>query len=191
MRWISDPAHAWLEVTAVELASIGAAVDDFSDCSYANLARGLYYLEEDCDAPRFISRLPRAEKLAVRNLPDEYIPNTQPHSIGRLNRIGAAAGKPRPLDSSPSCPRSTQCQRGNTRNVRQQGSRTMPDTKRPMTSKEYRKTCDKLGISIYASARVLGISLRQAQRYAAEEAAIPETVAKLLRAMVRLGTTDV
>jgi hypothetical protein len=67
----------------------------------------------------------------------------------------------------------------------------MPDAKPSMTGAQYRKMCDKLGISIYASAKVLGVNLRTAQRYAAEETAIPEPVAKLLRAMVKLGTTDV
>lgn len=60
-----------------------------------------------------------------------------------------------------------------------------------MTSAQYRKACKALGISVYASAKVLGISNSTAQRYAYDRAVIPETIAKLLRAMVRLGTTEV
>jgi hypothetical protein len=60
-----------------------------------------------------------------------------------------------------------------------------------MSAKQYRDACTKLGISIYASAKVLGISLSSAQRYAKGSHEIPDTVARLLRALVRLGTTEV
>jgi hypothetical protein len=54
-----------------------------------------------------------------------------------------------------------------------------------MTARQYRKAVEELGISVYASARVLGVSLRQAQRFAAGETPVPRPVAKLLRLMVR------
>jgi hypothetical protein len=38
---------------------------------------------------------------------------------------------------------------------------------------------------VYASARVLGVSLRQAQRFAADETPVPRPVAKLLTSMIR------
>jgi hypothetical protein len=38
---------------------------------------------------------------------------------------------------------------------------------------------------VYASARVLSVSLRQAQRFAPAEARVPRSVVKLLRLMVR------
>jgi hypothetical protein len=60
-----------------------------------------------------------------------------------------------------------------------------------MTPLQYRAACDKLGLTIVGSGPVLGVSKRQAQRYAHGEQPIPETVAKLLRAMIRLGTIDV
>lgn len=60
-----------------------------------------------------------------------------------------------------------------------------------MTARQYHAACKKLGISIYASAKVLGVSLSTAQRYGGGKWAIPETVAKLLRALVALGRTDV
>lgn len=60
-----------------------------------------------------------------------------------------------------------------------------------MNAKEYKQACRKLGISIYASAKVLGISLSSAQRYAGGQWPVPETVAKLLRALVKLGLTEI
>jgi hypothetical protein len=45
-------------------------------------------------------------------------------------------------------------------------------------------------LSVYASARALGINLRTAQRYAGESV-IPPYIAKLLRALVALGRVDV
>jgi len=50
-RFISDPGHAWLEVPRSLLGTLGIPTQ-ISKCSYQ---RGdLVYLEEDCDAPRFI-----------------------------------------------------------------------------------------------------------------------------------------
>lgn len=60
-----------------------------------------------------------------------------------------------------------------------------------MTPKQFNAAVAKLGLSVYASAPALGISLRQAQRYSSGESPIPQTVAKLLRALVQLGTVDV
>lgn len=56
---------------------------------------------------------------------------------------------------------------------------------------QYKAACKTLDISIYASARVLGISLSSAQRYAGGQWPVPETVAKLLRALVKLGLTEI
>lgn len=60
-----------------------------------------------------------------------------------------------------------------------------------MKPDEYKHLIGVLGLSVYASADVLGVSLRTAQRYAAGEKPIPPPVAKLLRALVALGRTDV
>lgn len=64
----------------------------------------------------------------------------------------------------------------------------MQDT---MTPKQFDAAVAKLGLSVYASAPALGISLRQAQRYSSGESPIPIVVAKLLRAMILLGTTEI
>lgn len=70
------------------------------------------------------------------------------------------------------------------------GKRNPLDTIRPMDSIEYREGCALLGISIYRSAKVLGISLASAKRYAAGSHPIPGTVAKLLRALCMLGRVE-
>ena len=59
-----------------------------------------------------------------------------------------------------------------------------------MTSTQYRKLLDRLGLTIVGAAPVLGISPRQAQRYAAGDP-IPGPVAKLLRLMVDRGIDPV
>lgn len=60
-----------------------------------------------------------------------------------------------------------------------------------MTPTEYRDACNQLGISIYTSSTVLCIGLQTAYRYSRGEKPIPEKIAKLLRALVTLGTTEV
>jgi hypothetical protein len=60
-----------------------------------------------------------------------------------------------------------------------------------MTTDEYRAACEALRIDIQTSAQALCISRQQAYRYAWGESVIPEKIAKLLRAMVRLGTTEI
>ena len=52
-NWITDPAHGWLTVPLAELKDLGIA-DDISKFSYISTSKGVAYLEEDCDALRFI-----------------------------------------------------------------------------------------------------------------------------------------
>lgn len=57
---------------------------------------------------------------------------------------------------------------------------------------EYSSNCNKLGLtSSGLAAKALGISRASAHRYANGQWDVPETVAKLLRAMVKLGTTEI
>lgn len=90
MQWISDPAHGWLEVSFRDLADVGAAIADFSDYSYINRAKSLLYLEEDCDAARFITRHPKRNSDYFRTLPEVALQNTQAHSnfVRRCPRLG-------------------------------------------------------------------------------------------------------
>ena len=56
-----------------------------------------------------------------------------------------------------------------------------------MTGKQFKAACAALGLSVYAARHVLGISLRQAYRYSSDDAAIPDTVARLLTLLVERG----
>ena len=50
--WI-DPGHGWLQVAWYDLKALGLNPRDFSRYSYRN--RNMFYLEEDCDAPKFLA----------------------------------------------------------------------------------------------------------------------------------------
>jgi hypothetical protein len=54
LTFIIDPGHGWLEVPVSELLDFRIA-DQISACSY--LHRGNAYLEEDCDAGKYIRAL--------------------------------------------------------------------------------------------------------------------------------------
>lgn len=56
-----------------------------------------------------------------------------------------------------------------------------------VTAAEYRRVRQRLGLSNYAFARMLGVHLRTAQRYEAGESPIPPTLALLLRYMAHYG----
>lgn len=49
----SDPGHGWLAVCDTDLIDVGLTPRSFSKYSYAK--GGTYYLEEDCDAPKFLA----------------------------------------------------------------------------------------------------------------------------------------
>ena len=51
-----DPGHGWLAVLPEDLAALGLNKYDFSTCSYQAAPRkgAMIYLEEDCDAPKFV-----------------------------------------------------------------------------------------------------------------------------------------
>lgn len=55
-----------------------------------------------------------------------------------------------------------------------------------MTPKQYADAIDRLGLSQRSAAAFLGVGERQSRRWIAGENAIPESVAKLLRLMIRL-----
>lgn len=56
-----------------------------------------------------------------------------------------------------------------------------------MTQNQYRAAIAKLGLSQCGAARFLDIDERTSRRYALGQAAIPESVAKLLRLMIDRG----
>jgi hypothetical protein len=75
----TDPGHGWLEVPFGELKALGLNPQDFSRYSYSK--RNVFYLEEDCDAPKFVEawkakhgsdpqfREEYQSKTFIRNLP--------------------------------------------------------------------------------------------------------------------------
>jgi hypothetical protein len=68
---------------------------------------------------------------------------------------------------------------------------TMSRRAATMTPRQFDAALEKLGLSVYASAKVLCVSLRQAQRYSSGEAPVPPSIAKLLRALIALGRVDI
>lgn len=65
----SDPSHGWLEVSDLDLKDVGAAPRDFSRYSYKK-GSTMFYLEEDCDAPKFIALF--KAKYGVKPTIDEH-----------------------------------------------------------------------------------------------------------------------
>ena len=49
-----DPGHGWLKVSQADYAALGFKAADFSTYSYVAVADGALYLEEDCDASKFV-----------------------------------------------------------------------------------------------------------------------------------------
>ena len=57
----------------------------------------------------------------------------------------------------------------------------------PMTASQFQWHLKRLGLSVYAAAPFLGISLRHAYRMTNNEYPVPVAIAKLLRLMNRFG----
>ena len=52
IKFHSDSGHGWIEVSLNQIQSAGLMPKDFSMYSYRNGSK--FYLEEDCDAPKFL-----------------------------------------------------------------------------------------------------------------------------------------
>lgn len=62
----SDPGHGWLAVKRKECEELGI-LDKISSCSYVSDSGKTIYLEEDCDAPLFLSaKRERNEEFEIR-----------------------------------------------------------------------------------------------------------------------------
>jgi len=68
-EWYSDPAHSWLKVKYSELEELGIQCK-ISPFSYRNGED--VYLEEDCDAPMYITAVNKILGHAVYFGEDEY-----------------------------------------------------------------------------------------------------------------------
>jgi hypothetical protein len=51
LRFISDAGHAWLEVPTVDVVASGITPSQYS---YIDATNGMTYLEEDCDATKYL-----------------------------------------------------------------------------------------------------------------------------------------
>ena len=58
-----------------------------------------------------------------------------------------------------------------------------------MKAREFTAALDRLGLSVYASGKVIGLSLRQSQRVAAGESPVPRPVAKLITLLLKKRIT--
>lgn len=65
--FFSDPAHGWLRVDRDTLTELGLTQNDFTEYSYIDIH--YMYLEEDHDAPKFMTawakRMPSTSKLQI------------------------------------------------------------------------------------------------------------------------------
>src|ERR1700743_2862604 len=51
---------------------------------------------------------------------------------------------------------------------------------RMMTTDQFNGALERLHLSVYAAAPILGVSLRQAQRYSSGEQVVPESISRIL-----------
>lgn len=56
ITYLQDPGHGWLLVPSADLQKVGMSGRDFTTFSYRS-KDGVYALEEDCDASRYLDRL--------------------------------------------------------------------------------------------------------------------------------------
>lgn len=88
----TDNAHAWLEVSTSDLAAVGMTPADFSPYSYADRrgATPVYYLEEDCDATKFIVAWEKRNANTPRQFADKHqahsFVRSLPRIVGRVDR---------------------------------------------------------------------------------------------------------
>ena len=58
-KFYTDPGHGWLEVPLKELLELNIS-QNISKYSYISSNKQFVYLEEDCDAPRFLEAKKKA-----------------------------------------------------------------------------------------------------------------------------------
>lgn len=70
--WIADPAHAWLKVPLEYVKASG-----YKPSEYSYRFGGFAYLEEDCDAPRYLRHIGvwDGERGTFPKFPTQYIHN--------------------------------------------------------------------------------------------------------------------
>ena len=58
----ADPGHGWLCVTGQDLKNVGLKPTDFTQYSYRARKLDVYFLEEDCDASKFVDAYVKLNK---------------------------------------------------------------------------------------------------------------------------------
>lgn len=72
LRFYNDPGHGWLRVPMQEVINAGVA-GQISTCSYMSRGGQVAYLEEDCDAPRFLAAIGITHIEAAMAIPEENL----------------------------------------------------------------------------------------------------------------------
>jgi hypothetical protein len=80
--FFSDPGHGWLAVSAADLREVGLFAVDFSRYSFMSGDR--FYLEEDCDAPKFMDAWERVHGRKIELREDHSPRNGFIRSLPRI-----------------------------------------------------------------------------------------------------------
>ena len=83
-RFFEDPGHGWLEVPRAEVLASGA---DITPYSYYDPVTDMAYLEEDCDAPRFL----KATGRDWSSLPVIEVASSMPRDLQPYDSAAAAS----------------------------------------------------------------------------------------------------
>ena len=66
IKYHADCGHAWIEVSLNQILSTGLMPKDFSIYSYRDGSK--FYLEEDCDAPKFLDHYKRLHEVKFSHI---------------------------------------------------------------------------------------------------------------------------
>jgi hypothetical protein len=83
--FFQDPGHGWIRVTPADCAAIGLTAESFTAYSYRD--EKFFYLEEDCDASRFVAAY--ESKHGTRPAFRESVCRFRESSIRRKARINS------------------------------------------------------------------------------------------------------
>jgi hypothetical protein len=59
LKFYQNPGHAWIAVPSEALALVGLSKNDFTAYSHQSRTGTMLYLEEDCDATKFVEAFER------------------------------------------------------------------------------------------------------------------------------------
>lgn len=81
-KFYTDPGHGWLAVKVADVLRLGMSAKDFSSYSYTRGSS--LYLEEDCDAPKFMKAWDA--KFGKMDYVEKHTDKT--HPIRSYDRVG-------------------------------------------------------------------------------------------------------